>query len=130
MRATVPATSSIARWMITMRAARSAEVRLAFQQRFGIQRHRRNRVVDVVRDAARHLAERAQPLLLHHGVLGLLQIVVGLLQRAVELRLVRGQRDVLAELPQEFAFPAAERCGSRRAATSTPKTWPRPAAAR
>jgi hypothetical protein len=40
-------------------AARAlAEVGLALEQRFGIQRNRRNRVVDVVGDAAGHLPER------------------------------------------------------------------------
>ena len=39
------------------------------------------------------------------------QVVVGLLQRAVQLRLVRGQRDVLAHLAQELAFAAAECVG-------------------
>ena len=62
-----------------------------------------------MRDAAGDLAERAQPLLLHHGLLGLAQILVGALQRFVEPRLVRGQRHVAGELPQEFAVVAAER---------------------
>ena len=51
-----------------------AQARLALEQRFGVQRHRRDGVVDVVRDAARHLPERAQPLLLHDGLLGLAQV--------------------------------------------------------
>ena len=42
-----------------------------------------------------------------------LQVFVGLLQRGVQLRLVGRQRDVLAELAQEFALAAAE--GLRRA---------------
>ena len=87
-----------------------AEIRLVFQQRFGVERDGRNGVVDVVCDAAGHLAERAQAFLLHDGLLRLAQIVVGLLQGRVELRLMRGQRDVLAQLPQKFAFAAAESC--------------------
>ena len=88
-----------------------AQSRFAFQQRFGVQRHGRDGVVDVVRDAAGHLPQRAQPLLLHHLLLGLAQVVVGLLQGAVELRLVRGQRGVFAGLAQEFALAAAEGVG-------------------
>src|SRR5437899_7430292 len=61
-----------------------------------------------MRNAAGHLPECAQPLLLHHGLLGLSQILIGLLKGAVELRLMGGERDMLAELPQELAFAAAE----------------------
>ena len=61
-----------------------------------------------MRDAARHLAERAQALLLHDLLLRGAQVVVGALQRAVQLRLVRGERGVLAGLAQEFALAAAE----------------------
>ena len=77
-----------------------------------------------MRDAARHLAERAQALLLHDLLLRLAQVVVGLLQGAVQLRLVRGQRGVLAGLAQELAFAAAEGVGARAARQiSTPNTW-------
>ena len=62
-------------------------------------------------DAAGHLAERAQPLLLHDCALAHLQVVVGLLERVVQLRLVGGERNVIAQLPQELAFCAAERVG-------------------
>ena len=55
--------------------------------------------------------ERAQAFLLHDGLLGLAQIVVGLLQGVVELRLMRGQGHVFAQLPQELAFAAAEAVG-------------------
>ena len=65
---------------LEMLAARVAEAGFALQQRFGVQRHRRNRVVDVVRDAARHLPQRAQPLLLHAPPAASPQIVVGLAQ--------------------------------------------------
>ena len=64
-----------------------------------------------MRDAARHLAERAQALLLHDLLLRGAQVVVGLLQRGVQLRLVRGERGVLAGLAQEFALAAAEGVG-------------------
>ena len=63
-------------------------------------------------DAARHLAEGTQPLLLEDGLLGLAELVVGLLEGSVELRLVGGERDVLAELLEKLAFAAAE--GVRR----------------
>ena len=109
MRATVCATSSIARWMISScLRARSLKPVSCVEHRVDIQRDGRDRVVDVVRDAARHLAERAQALLLQDGVLSELQIFVGLLQRSVQLRLVRRQRHVIAELAQEFALAAAE----------------------
>ena len=125
MRATVCAMSSTARWMIfELRARRDRQVRLAFEQRFGVQRHGRNGVVDVVRDAAGHLAERAQAFLLHDLLLRGAQVVVGLLQGGVQLRLVRGQRGVFHGLAQEFALAAAEgvaRCAAR--ATRTPNTW-------
>ena len=71
--------------------------------RFDVDRHRRDRIVDVVRDAAGHLPERAQPLLLEHGLLRAVQVFVGLLQRGVQLRLVGRQRHVIAELAQELA---------------------------
>ena len=114
----------MARWMIP-RCSRARSLRLGScsSSDSRVERHRRDRVVDVVRDAARHLAERAQPLLLHHRLLRLAQVVVGPLQRVVELRLVGGQRDVLAELPQEFAVVAAEGLGARAARRrSTPNT--------
>ena len=63
------------------------ELRL-LEQQLGIQRHGRDGVVDVVRNAAGHLAQRAQALGLQHGLLALAQVVVGTLQGAVELRLV------------------------------------------
>ena len=61
---------------------RGLRLLLGLEQRLGVQRHRRDRVVDVVRDAARHLPERAQALLLHHGLAALAQIVIGFLQRS------------------------------------------------
>ncbi len=88
--------------------ARSLSSRSCFEQRLGVERYRRDRIVDIVGDAARHLAQRAQTLLLHRGLLRLAQFVIRLLQRRVELRLMRGKRDVLAQLLEEFAFPAAE----------------------
>ena len=47
-------------------------------------------------DAIGHLAQGAQVPLLQHGLLGPAQVVMGLLQRGVELRLMRGQGDVFA----------------------------------
>src|SRR5258708_27712732 len=61
-----------------------------------------------MRDTTRHLPERAQTLLLHHGLASLAQILIRGLQCAVELRLMGGQGDVLAQLSQELAFAAAE----------------------
>ena len=81
------------------------------EQCLGVQRHRRDGVVDVVCDAARHLPERAQALLLHDLLLRGPQVVVRTLQRAVQLRLIRGERGVLAGLAQEFTFAAAECVG-------------------
>src|SRR2546430_10932056 len=88
-----------------------AQARLALQQRLGVQSRRGDRVVDVVRDAARHLAQRPQPLLLHDRLLRLAQIVVGALQLPVQLRLMRRQRHMLTQLPEELAISAAEGVG-------------------
>jgi hypothetical protein len=68
----------------------------------------RDGVIDVMRDAAGHLAECTQALLLHHRLLALPELVVCLLQRCVELRLVCGERYVIAQLPQELALVAGE----------------------
>ncbi len=84
------------------------EVGLRIEERLGVERDRRDGVVDVVGDAAGHLAERAKPFLLQDRLLALTKIIVGLLQGAVELGLVRCQRDVFAELFEELAFAAAE----------------------
>ena len=59
-------------------------------------------------NSARHLSQRAQQLLLHHSLLRLAQIVVGLLQGVVDFRLMRGQGDMLTQLLQELALAAAE----------------------
>ena len=56
------------------------------------------------------------------GLLALPQVVVGLLQRAVQLRLMRCQRHMLAQLAQELALGAAESLGGAARATSTPNT--------
>ena len=100
----------MARWM-TASCSRDRSLRPAFVREHGlrVQRRRRQRVVDVMRDAAGDLPERAQALLLHHGLLGLAQVLVGALQGAVEPRLVRGQRHVAGKLAQELAVVAAER---------------------
>src|SRR5204863_9269684 len=84
---------------------------LALEQRLGVESDRRDGIVDVVRNAARHLAERAQALLLRHRLLRLAQVVVGALQRAVQLGLMGRERDVLAQLPQELTLGAAEGVG-------------------
>jgi hypothetical protein len=59
-------------------------------------------------NAAGHLAKDAQTFLLHYPLLRLAQIVVRLLQRGAEFHLMRGQRDMFAQLPQKFAFSAAK----------------------
>ena len=87
------------------------QTRLALQQRLGVQRRRGDRVVDIVRDTARHLPQRPQALLLHDRLLRLAQIVVGALQLPVQLCLMRRQRDMLTQLPQELAIGAAEAVG-------------------
>ncbi len=61
-----------------------------------------------MRDAARHLAERPQPLLLQDSLLRLTQIVIGRLKPCMELRLMRRQCGVVAELPQELAIGACK----------------------
>src|SRR5205823_4818319 len=100
---------------------------LALEQRLGVESDRRDGIVDVVRNAARHLAERAQALLLRHRLLRLAQVVVGALQRAVQLGLMGRERDVLAQLPQELTLGAAEglggaaRRGPARASARSPR---------
>lgn len=59
-------------------------------------------------NAAGHLPQSAQTLLLHDRLLGLPQVIVCLLQRCVDLCLMPRQRNVFAQLPQELAFAAAE----------------------
>ena len=61
-----------------------------------------------MRDTARHLAQGHQALLLHDPLLRPTQVIVGLLQSAIELGLVGRQGDMLAHLPQEFALATAE----------------------
>ena len=92
------------------------EIRLPFQQRVRVEGDGRDGIVDVMSDAARHLPERTQAFLLHHGLLSQAQIIIGHLQCAVELRLMRRECDMLAQLPQKLAFVAAEtvRLAARR----------------
>ena len=81
---------------------------LCAQHQVGKSDHRGEGVVDVMRDAAGHLAQRLETFLLHGGLLGLAQLVVGLLKFAVKPRLMRGERDVFAQHAEELTFPAAE----------------------
>ena len=53
---------------------------LCAQHQVGKSDHRGEGVVDVMRDAAGHLAQRLEPLLLHDRLLGLAQLLVGLAQ--------------------------------------------------
>ena len=85
-----------------------AQIGLALEERLGIQQDRRNGIVDVVGYAAGHLPQCPQPLLLHDGVLALAQVVIRLLQSAVEAHMVTGQCHMLAELLQKLTFAAAE----------------------
>ena len=62
-------------------------------------------------DAARQLSQGPQALLLHHGLLGQPQVVVGLLERAVEMGLVGGQGGLLGQLAQEIPVEGAEGVG-------------------
>src|SRR5438874_624439 len=87
-----------------------AERLVALEQRLGVDRGGRERVVDVVGDATRHLPERPQPLLLHHRLLRLTQVLVRLLQSGVEPHLTRGERQVLAQLTEELAVGARKAC--------------------
>ncbi len=70
--------------------------------------HGRQRVVDVMGDAAGHLAERLEAFLLHDDLLRLAQFVEGFLQLFMQLRLMRGQRDVLAQRAEKFTFAGGE----------------------
>ena len=84
------------------------EIGLPLQERFGVKRNGRDRVVDIVRDTARHLAKSQETLLLQHGFLCLAQVVVRPLQGAIEFGLMGCQGDVLAQLVEKFALAAAE----------------------
>ena len=92
-------------------ARRGTEVRLALEQELGVDRGGADGVVDVVGNAARHLPQGAQALVLQRRQLALPQVVIGPLQGTVDLCLVRGQGHVLAQLPEELAVRAAERLG-------------------
>src|ERR1700677_4734431 len=61
-----------------------------------------------MRDTAGHLSQHPQLLLPQHRLLRLAQVLVSDLQGAVKLRLVSGNGDMLAQLPEEFAFTAAK----------------------
>ena len=58
----------------------TAQVGFFLKQCIGVQRYWRYRVVDVMSNAAGHLAQSTQPFLLHYSLLRLAQIVIGLLQ--------------------------------------------------
>src|ERR1700728_5468558 len=59
-------------------------------------------------DATGDLSERPQTFLLHRGLLTAAQVVIGYLQRVVQLSLARRERDVLTELLEELAVGTAE----------------------
>ena len=59
-------------------------------------------------NAAGHLTQGTQALLLHDRLLRLPQIVVCLLQGCIQLGLMRGQRNVFVQLAEKVAFAAAE----------------------
>ena len=68
----------------------------------------RKGVVNIMGHAAGHLAERLETFLLHDGLLGLPQVIIGLLQVLVELRLVDGHGHVRAQAADKIAFGPAE----------------------
>ena len=65
-----------------------AKVRRRGQQQFGIGDNRRQRVVDVMRHAAGHLAQGAKAFLLHDHLLGAAQFIVGFLHAIGEAHLI------------------------------------------
>ena len=71
-------------------AGARAQLWFSFKQRFRVERHWRNGVVDVMGDSASHLPQSAQTLLLHHALLCALQIFIRLLQRVANIGLVSG----------------------------------------
>ncbi len=89
-------------------AERARQALANLEQGLQMQRGGRDRVVDVVGDAARHLAEGPQPVALEGRLAGLAEVVVGLLEGAVQLRLEGGQGDVVGQLGEELAFALAE----------------------
>jgi hypothetical protein len=84
---------------------------------------RRDCVVDVVRDSTGHFAQRAQPFGLHHGLLAVAQVFVGALERAVQLRLVRREGHVPAQLLEELAVSARECFAPAAHRDQHPKTF-------
>src|SRR5579859_1926742 len=84
---------------------------LGFQHGVGVERNWRDGVVDVMSDAAGHLPENPEPLLLHYRLLRVAQLFVRGLQRGMELRLVGGEGYVLAQLAEELTFAAGEAIG-------------------
>ncbi len=81
---------------------------ITFQKRLRVQGCRRERVVDVMRDPARHLAKRSQTLLLEDHLLGLAQVIISLLQGRMQLRLAHREGEMAAELAQKLAVRAGE----------------------
>jgi hypothetical protein len=87
-------------------AAAQRQHRFALEEGLDIKRDRRHGVVDVVGDAACHLAERAQPLLLGDRELALPKVFIRLLEFVGELHLTYGKTCMIAELLQEFDIAA------------------------
>src|SRR3569833_1035818 len=77
-----------------------------------------------MRDPTGQLAQRAQPLLLPDDSLRLAQVLIGVLQRAVKLRLMSGQRDEPAQLSQKLTTAAAECTGLTPGAHYESKSLP------
>ena len=68
-------------------------------------------IVEVVGDARGQLPHCGHALLLHDGLLALLQFVVGGLEVRVQAGVVRRQRNVLTQVSQEFDFGLVECAG-------------------
>ena len=77
-----------------------------------------------MRDAAGHLPQRAQPLLLHHRLLRLAQVVVGSLQGVVELAWCAASATCSLSCRRNSHSPLLKLLASRRAAIRTPNTLP------
>ncbi len=88
-----------------------AKVLFCGEDDFGEASDRGEGVIDIVGDAAGHLAQRAESLMLHDGLLGLLDFVVGVLEFGVEVGLVAGEGHVFTEGAEEFLFAWGEAVG-------------------
>lgn len=89
----------------------TAEVLFGGEDDFGEAADGGEGIIDIVGDTAGHLAEGTESLMLHDGLLGLLDFVVGVLEFGVEVGLVACEGDVFTEGAEELLFAWGEAVG-------------------